>query len=279
MTRRGRTITVMSIMTLSAADIKTIETVVDILNGCENILFITGAGISADSGLPTYRGIGGLYNESPTQDGVPIEVALSGQMLQVHPELTWKYLSRVEQKYRAATFNRAHEVIALMERCFDRVRVLTQNIDGLHHAAGSKHVIDIHGYIYQILCMRCDFKKRVRDYSQFEIPPLCPMCGEIMRPDVVFFGEMLPEEKCMLLFAELDRGFDIVFSVGTTSVFPYITEPVLRAKRMRVPTVEINPGESEVTHIVDYRIAGGAAEAMDALWKRYQEKHAGNSAS
>jgi len=113
-----------------------ISKIAKLLKNCKSILFITGAGISADSGLPTYRGIGGLYNDKLTEDGIPVEMALAGETFEKRPQVTWKYLSQIEKNCRNATFNRGHEVIAEMEKCFERVWVLTQNIDGFHHAAG-----------------------------------------------------------------------------------------------------------------------------------------------
>ena len=105
---------------------QTIEAVLRILHQCESILFITGAGISADSGLPTYRGIGGLYEVEDTEEGIPIEVILSGPMLRKNPELTWKYPAQIADGARGASFNRAHQVIAEMEQHFSRVWTLTQ---------------------------------------------------------------------------------------------------------------------------------------------------------
>ena len=99
------------------------------LKDCSSILFVTGAGISADSGLPTYRGIGGLYEQDGTEDGIPIEAALSGAMFQRDPALTWKYIHQIESACREAGPNRAHEAIAELERRFDRVWTLTQNVD------------------------------------------------------------------------------------------------------------------------------------------------------
>ncbi|MDP7040514.1 MAG: Sir2 family NAD-dependent protein deacetylase, partial [Myxococcota bacterium] len=122
----------------------TLSALVATLEQSQNILFITGAGVSADSGLPTYRGIGGLYNEEDTDDGMPIEEALSGRVLLKDMHLTWKHIGRIEAACRGAGFNRAHEVMALFEERFDRVCVLTQNVDGFHQAAGSKNVIPIH---------------------------------------------------------------------------------------------------------------------------------------
>ena len=122
-----------------------IDQVVKFLQNAKEIFVVTGAGISADSGLPTYRGFGGLYDGKTTEDGIPIEVALSGPTFRNRPRLTWKYLAQIEEGARGAVHNRAHEVLAEMEQRFDRVWVLTQNIDSFHTTAGSKNVIEIHG--------------------------------------------------------------------------------------------------------------------------------------
>ncbi len=247
-----------------------VDAVVGLLKGAKSILFVTGAGVSADSGLPTYRGVSGLYNDKVTAEGIPIETALAGEMLYRRPEVTWKYLAQIEECCRSARPNRAHEVIAAFESAFERVWVLTQNIDGFHHAAGSHCVIDIHGDFHNIACMRCSWRKRVRDYAGLEIPPRCPECQAVARPEVVFFGEMLPEKKVAVLYRELRRGFDVTFSVGTTSVFPYIQQPVFLAHQAGRPTIEINPSETEVSDIVDVVWRAGAAEALDVLWQKWQ---------
>ncbi len=246
--------------------------IAELLRNCKSILFITGAGISADSGLPTYRGIGGLYNGKLTEDGVPVETALAGQTLESRPEVTWKYLLQIEKNCRNARFNRAHEVIAEMERHFERVWVLTQNIDGFHHAAGSRNVIDIHGDMHKLICRRCGRRSTVKDYGEIDFPPECPACKGVIRPEVVFFGEMLPEDKVRLLSRELRQGFDIYFSIGTTSVFPYISQPIITARYLGKPTVEINPADSEISDIVDIKLRMRASEALDKIWKDCQKR-------
>ena len=235
------------------------------LRRSRSVLFVTGAGISADSGLPTYRGIGGLYEQEETDEGIPIEAALSGAMFQRDPALTWKYIHQIESSCRDAGPNRAHEIIAELEDRFERVWTLTQNVDGLHHAAGSRQVIDIHGDVHWLVCTRCGHRWRVKDYAGLPIPPSCPECDSLVRPEVVLFGEMLPMDRVRMLQEQLMRGFDAVFSIGTTSVFPYIAEPVIDARRRGGLTVEINPGVSEVSHIVEHRLQTGAAAAMQAL--------------
>src|SRR5574338_391070 len=216
------------------------------------LLFITGAGISADSGLPTYRGIGGLYERDLTAEGLAIEEALSGPVLAARPDITWKYLAQIEANCRGAQPNAAHRAIAALER----------------RHPGSRALIEIHGSLHRLRCTECDRSREVPDYAGLALPPACPTCGGLLRPDVVLFGEELPLAPLLRLEEAVERGFDLVFSIGTTSVFPYISGPVFWAHQAGVPTVEINPGESRVSQFVDYRLRMGAAEAMTALMAR-----------
>ena len=229
------------------------------------ILFITGAGLSAESGLPTYRGVSGLYANADTEHGIPIEVALSGTVLRKRPEITWKHIAQLEQAVRGAKPNRAHQIIAELERSHEVV-VLTQNVDGFHRAAGSTQVIDIHGDCHFLLCTGCDYREQRADYAGLSLPPKCPECGALVRPDVVLFEEALPADKLRALRRELARGFDAYFSIGTTSVFAYIAEPMVHAARHGRLTVEVNPEETEVSTVVDVRFACGAVRALDAVF-------------
>ena len=207
------------------------------LHSARRLLFITGAGVSADSGLPTYRGVGGLYNHEATEDGMEIEDALSGDCLVTHPEITWKYLLQIRQNCQAVLPNAAHRAIAALERTHEVV-VLTQNIDGLHAPA---------------------------DASDCSLPPRCACCGGVVRPGVVLFGESLPEAALMTLQEELDQGFDMVFVIGTTAVFPYIAAPVMQAVRLGIPTVEINPARTRLSSQVRYYVPLGAIEAFAVI--------------
>ncbi len=256
---------------LTQTDLDQIEEITAILRRARSVLFITGAGLSADSNLPTYRGVGGLYNDDRTEDGVPIEVALSGHMLQHRADITWRHIRRIEEACRGATFNRGHEVIANLEKTLPRVWVLTQNIDGFHTLAGSRNIIDIHGDLRALACTACSFQTRVVEYSGLAKPvPICPLCSGVIRPEVVLFGEMLPDAKVARLERELREGFDMVFSIGTSSLFPYIVEPVVRARFDGTPTVEINPGTTDISRMVGYKLNAGAAEALDAIWQAFQ---------
>ncbi|MDY3556848.1 NAD-dependent protein deacylase [Gemmata sp. JC717] len=256
--------------TLTLDDARGVERVVDLLRRSQSVLFITGAGLSADSGLPTYRGAGGLYDGCDPEDGVPIESLLSREALERRPDLTWKYLLQIERACRSAAPNRGHEVIAEAERAFERVWVLTQNVDGFHRRAGSRNVIDIHGDLYRVRCLRCPYAAPVADYSSFTVPPACPRCGGTLRPDVVLFGEHLPAAQLATYKREVERGFDLVFSIGTRSVFPYISAPVLDAYHLHRSSVEINPGETDVSEFVTVKLPLRAAPALDAIWRAYR---------
>lgn len=244
------------------------DAVATLLGGAERILFITGAGISADSGLPTYRGIGGLYHERLTTEGLTIEEALSGAMMERRPDIAWRYLAEIESNCRGAEPNAAHRLIAELEREKPGVWVLTQNVDGLHRMAGSQKVIQIHGTVHHLRCTECPHQRSVQDFAGLSLPPACPVCGGVLRPDVVLFGEMLPQKGIDRLAHVLETGVDVVVSIGTTSAFPYIAGPVWWAQQNGIPAVEINPGETEVSRLVDYRLRVGAAEAMKRLWER-----------
>ncbi len=239
-----------------------------LLREARSALFITGAGVSAESGLPTYRGPAGLYTGRHPEEGVPIEVVMSGEYFAAHPEVTWKYLHQVSEARLHAEPNAAHRAIAELQARIPRLVVLTQNVDGLHHAAGSRQIIDIHGDAHVIRCTGCEARRRVSSYEGLGPLPRCGECGAVLRPDVILFGEMLPLKKVLRLEAELAAGFDVVFSVGTTSLFPYIAGPVVEAARGGVPTVEVNPERTEVTPVVSVHLPLPAVPAFEGLMPR-----------
>jgi NAD-dependent deacetylase len=249
---------------------QTIDSIVRILKKSRSILFITGAGISAESGIPTYRGVGGLYNMDVTDEGFAIEEVLSATMLAENPALTWKYLAQIGLAVQGATFNRAHKVIAEMESHFLRVWTLTQNVDGFHRDAGSKNLVEAHGNMHSLSCVRCSYRKTTEQFEFDELPPKCPRCGGLIRPDVVLFGELIDGDGVRLFMNEMQKGFDVVFSIGTSSVFPYNQAPLHWAKSQGIPTIEINPSESIISGTVDYRLDLPAIVSLDTIWTRYQ---------
>lgn len=244
--------------------------VAQLICDAERILFITGAGISADSGLPTYRGIGGLYHNQNTDEDIPIEAALSSSMFSSNPEIAWKYLWQIALACSQATYNQAHEVIAAIEQYKPQTWVLTQNVDGLHRAAQTQNLIEIHGRISTLLCTQCSYQTTLDKFMtqkphQIGHLPKCPLCGGLIRPDVVLFGESLPTAAISELESVLEKGLDLVCLIGTSALFPYIFEPVAHARAIGIPTIEINPGETILSPIVNYRIPLGAASAFNQL--------------
>jgi NAD-dependent deacetylase len=197
---------------------------------------------------------------------------LSGPVFARRPEITWKYLAQIEHNCRGARPNAAHFAIAELQRRCPGSLVFTQNVDGLHRAAGSDGLIEIHGRLHQLRCTECGASREVGDFSGLSFPPACPRCGGLVRPDVVLFGEDLPLQPLLRLEHALEVGFDLVFSIGTTSVFPYIAAPVVWARRAGVPAVEINPGASEVAELVDFRLRMGAAAAFTEIMSRLAAK-------
>ena len=157
-------------------------------------------------------------------------------------------------------------MIAGLERIVPEVLVYTQNVDGLHTTAGSSEIIEIHGNLRDLHCTHCRFATRVETYAGLGDPPLCPKCLAPVRPAVVLFGEALPEAAVARLEAAFAEDFDIVFSIGTSSLFPYIVQPVLWAQASGAATVEINPAETVLSAHVDFHVAAGAAEAMGRIW-------------
>lgn len=237
------------------------------LRQAKRILIITGAGLSADSGLPTYRGVGGLYN-SETDDGVPIEVALSGPTLRRDPALCWKYIAQLGSACLSGRANAAHYAIAELQRRKPECWVLTQNVDGYHREAGSpsQRLIEIHGQLAPLYCQSCGAQDpHLATHLQKQLPPLCVRCGGILRPPVVLFEEMLPELALNVLDEEMAKGFDAVLSIGTTASFPYIREPLLRTRVAGGFTAEINPSSTDHSTHMDVFLRCRALDVMEDL--------------
>lgn len=244
-----------------------IARVAEAIIAAERILIITGAGLSADSGLPTYRGIGGLYNDQ-TAEGLPIEAALSGPMLQRDPALCWKYLAELGKACLGAQANAGHYAIAELQRLKPQCWVLTQNIDGYHRAAGSpsERLIEIHGQLAPLYCQSCGAQDpQLAEHLSRPLPPRCQECCGILRPPVVLFEEMLPERAINSLYAELGKGFEVAISIGTSASFPYIVEPLLRTHQAGGFTAEINPARGDLSDVVDVHVRRGALDVLPAL--------------
>ncbi|MDP2748928.1 NAD-dependent deacylase [Pseudomonas sp.] len=246
---------------------KVIARVAQAIKQAERILLITGAGLSADSGLPTYRGLGGLYN-GHTAEGLPIEEALSGPMLQRDPALCWKYLAELGKACLGAKANAGHFAIAELQRKKPQCWLLTQNIDGYHRAAGSpmERVIEIHGELAPLYCQSCGaVDAELAGHLERPLPPKCRKCAGVLRPPVVLFEEMLPEQAIDTLYTEVRKGFEVVISIGTSASFPYIAEPLLRTRQAGGFTVEINPQRTDLSARVDVHLQGRALDVLPEL--------------
>ncbi|MGR8921560.1 MAG: NAD-dependent deacylase [Gammaproteobacteria bacterium] len=241
--------------------------VAEALSVARRVLVLTGAGMSAASGLPTYRGIGGLYNAMEIEAGMPIEEILHAYTLARNPALTWKYIAQIEQACRAAMPNRGHETLARWDARFE-LHVVTQNVDGFHRAAGSRRVVELHGNLGRLFCFDCGEQFSLGDFDLATLPPRCPHCDGLVRPDVVLFGEMLPPAALAVYERELAAGFDVVMAIGTTAGFPYIHDPVLDAGRRGALTVEVNPDETPLSAHVGERLTLPAVEALAELDRR-----------
>jgi NAD-dependent deacetylase len=225
---------------------------------------ITGAGISAESGVPTYRGKGGLYDD-PAEGDRTIE-ALSAPMLERDPDCTWRVIAALAQRCLEAKPNAGHHALVEIEKKVERFCLLTQNVDGLHLRAGSQNVIDIHGDRLATLCMECRAEGRLTDPAAISGTPRCPACEGRLRPGVVLFGEMLPVEKVARIELEFySRIPDLVMIVGTTAQFPYIVMPVLTAAQAGKLTIEINPEETEISPAVEFSLRGTAGDFLPAI--------------
>jgi NAD-dependent deacetylase len=225
---------------------------------------ITGAGVSAESGIATYRGEGGIYDDPA--EGDRTVVALSGSTLRSDPDRTWRVVAALARASRGAKPNAAHVAIVEVERKLPSFVLLTQNVDGLHQLAGSKNVIDIHGSVRETLCMNCSASGTLESLEAISAAPRCPSCDGVLRPNAVLFGEMLPETKLRRIYDEFHlEPPDLVLVAGTTAMFPYIAEPVFVARSAGRLTVEVNPEPTLLSDVVDFSIRGRAGEVLPEI--------------
>ncbi|MBG0776828.1 MAG: NAD-dependent deacylase [Desulfovibrionaceae bacterium] len=224
------------------------------------VLTVTGAGISVPSGIPDFRSPGGLWTKFD-----PDEVA-SLTALKSRPRRVWEFLLEAARVFGRAEPNAAHLALAELERAGFLAGVITQNIDGLHQRAGSAHVIEFHGSAAEYHCMRCgrDHPRQAAErLREDELPWLCE-CGGVIRPDIVFFGEMIPPHA-LSASRELASQADLCVIVGTSGeVAPANTlAHAVAASGGRV--VEINLGATAYGSLADVRIDARCEEVLPAI--------------
>ena len=227
------------------------------LRDAERVVALTGSGVPAESGVPTFREAQtGLWERfDPQQLATPEAFARD-------PELVWRWYAWRRELVSKARPNPAHAALAELERRVPLFTLVTQNVDGLHQRAGSENVVELHG---NILRTRCSWEGEPVEPGETEAaPPPCPNCGAPLRPDVVWFGEMLPPEA-LEVASDAARGCDLFLSIGTSGlVYPAAALPY-EALENGATLVEINPDETPLTPHADDHLRGRAGEILPRL--------------
>jgi len=230
----------------------------DILNSKKTIAF-TGAGISVESGIPDFRGAQGLWQKYDPEEYAHINTFYSD------PDRVWLMLKDMFSIIMAAKPNPAHIGLAELERMGYLSSVITQNVDGLHQAAGSRRVIEFHGSHRTLSCLKCSTTIDGTSLKLEDLPPRCSRCSSLLKPDVVFFGEPIPWEAQVSSLKE-SQSCSVVLSIGTSGVvYPAASIPIT-AKERGATVIEINTEPTPLTYqISDYLISGCAGEIIPAI--------------
>ena len=231
------------------------EQIAEYLRKAKKIVIVTGAGISQESGIPTFRGKDGLWRNYDAMKLAAIDAFYE------NPKLVWEWYNERRQNIFAAEPNLGHKAIVELENYLEVV-VLTQNIDGLHQRAGSSKVLELHGSIVKIKCTSCDYMDEITS-NFLEFPPVCK-CGNILRPDVVWFGESLPQDVWKEAIAHAN-SCDVMVIAGTSlAVSPANTLPIY-AKQNNSILVEINPDQTIMSSDMDISIRSTSAKTLPEL--------------
>lgn len=248
-------------MTASATDL---DRVAAALRAARTVTALTGAGVSAASGIPTFRGAGGLWKK------VRPETLATAEAFEHDPKLVWEWYDWRRQVIRDAKPNAAHDVLARWTRERPGFTLITQNVDGLHERAGAERLIRLHGSIWHVRCWQpcVDGRHAWKDETTPfpNLPPRCPHCGGLVRPGVVWFGEGL--DPVDLAAATAATACDVFVMIGTSSVVYPAAGLVHHARRHGALTVEINFEATEASGQVDISIRGKAEELLPELGRR-----------
>jgi NAD-dependent deacetylase len=231
-----------------------------LLRNAKYVTVLTGAGVSAESGVPTFRDAQtGLWARFKAEE------LATPEAFQRNPKMVWEWYLHRRATLSQAAPNPGHLALAEIARRVPALTLVTQNIDGLHAKAGSSNVIELHGNIIRTKCFDNAHVAEAQP-GDTRVPPHCPLCGSLLRPDVVWFGEMLPPDA-MERATDAARACDLFLNVGTSAmVYPAAELPVI-AKRSGATVVEVNPDPSPVAEFADYTLAAPSGVALPALLK------------
>jgi NAD-dependent deacetylase len=233
------------------------ETIQGWLAEAERVVVLTGAGISAEGGVPTFRGAGGLWRQHRPEDLATPEAFARG------PRLVWEWYDWRRARVAQAEPNPGHLALAQLERRVPDFTLITQNVDGLHQRAGSRRVLKLHGDIWTLHCLGCGLEETNQDVPLREIPPRCT-CGGLFRPGVVWFGEALPAD--VLRHAMEAAAHAQVFLVlGTSAVVQPAASLPLLAQQNGAKLVEVNLEETPLSAQADASFWGKAGELLPRL--------------
>jgi len=240
-----------------------IEKAAVIISASDRMVVSTGAGISKESGIPTFRGKEGIWKKHNPERLASKEGFLSD------PELVWKWYRQRLFTARERAPNPGHVSLAGLEDIIPSFTVITQNVDNLHRRAGSRNVIELHGNIERFKCLD-NSHPATFDPGWDDTPPRCPLCGSLIRPDIVWFGETLPAGELRLAFEESSRC-DTFLIVGTSGLVQPAAQLPFTAIQNGARIIEVNVAESAFTPYVDLFLEGRSGEILPRLLDRINE--------
>jgi NAD-dependent deacetylase len=225
------------------------------------LLVLTGAGVSAESGVPTFRGMGGIWER------YPVEELASPQGFRRDPELVWRFYSERRRHAKACAPNPGHAALAAIEqRLGDRFLLATQNVDGLHGRAGSSRMVELHGGLFRSKCSGCDREPFLDEALHLDALPRCDRCQGLLRPDIVWFGEMLDPRHLERVEAFVAGPGPLVFlAVGTSGAVWPAAGFVEMARQRGAETWLVNLGEADNASAFDYVIDAPSGEVLPSL--------------
>jgi NAD-dependent deacetylase len=238
-----------------------LEDVVKLMRRSSRCAVLTGAGISAESGVPTFRGKEGLWGKFRAEELATMEAFLD------NPKIVWEWYNWRRSLIGEVKPNPGHTALAELASLFEDYTLITQNVDGLHREAGADRVLELHGNIMRNKCVSCNRLCPDTVVIDPDAIPTCESCGGKLRPDVVWFGEMLPADVIEEAFRKSEQA-EIFFSVGTSSIVHPAASLPLTALRSGAVVVEINPERTPLSDMADFYFSAKSGELLPELVAR-----------